>query len=501
MKKAVLGSILALGILLGVNSNALAAEVTYQNKANTKLLMSSALSDSFRQLPSKSNVSLNKTWTVTFTSDVTMDKVDGVLVQKGSDFVPVNISITGSNKMSVKPVNPYAPNSKYSLKIFLSNGKKCNMDFTTEDSFRNADSSDNDIYTKGSPISLGDKLNGSLDGNSDKVDWYKLTVTKDASVSINLNNSDDKNINLYLYGKDGDNNDSIEYDSDWRSTKSVRNLVDGLAAGTYYIKVSSSKACNYSMTIDYNYYEDSSIDDSSNDSYLNASVINLNSSITGHIANVTENSSRDKTNFYKFTLDKDSTVTFDLAHNAGSNINLYLYGQNGDNNDSIVYDSDWRSTKSVRKIVEGLAAGTYYVKINSNYPGTFSFKITSEEDTLGNDKEYNDSYLKALSIGINDTKTGHIGYIKEDSSQDQSDWYTMVLDEDKEVNIDLSSEYGSNINLYLYGQDGDNNDSIAYDSDWRSTKSVRHITKSLTKGIYYIKVNSKSSSGYTLKTN
>lgn len=500
MKKLVLASILALGILFGLNSSILAAEITFHNKVSNKLLMSSALSDSFRQLPSKSNVSLDKTWTVTFTSDVTMDKVEGVLVQKDSDFVPVNIAISGQNKMSIKPVNPYAANSKYSLKLFLSNGKKCNMDFTTEDAFRNADSSDNDSYANGGAVYLGDKLKGNLDGSSDKADWYKLTVTKDASVNISLNNATGKNINLYLYGKNGDNNSTIADDYNWNGNKSVRYINDGLAAGTYYIKVSSNEVCDYSMNIDYT-SENESNDDETNDTYLTANAISLNSTITGHIANANEDNSRDTVDFYKFTLDKDSTVSFNVSHNAGSNINIYLYGKDGTNFNAIDDNYNWNGNKSVRTITDGLAAGTYYVKISSDSPGTYSLKSTSTEDVLANDTENNDLYLKALKIDSNDTKTGHIGYLMDNNSQDQSDWYTMVLDQDKEVNIDLTSEYGSNVNLYLYGENGDNDSTIADDYNWNGSKSVRHITKSLTKGVYYIKVNSKSSSGYTLKTN
>jgi hypothetical protein len=158
--------------------------------------------------------------------------------------------------------------------------------------------------------------------------------------------------------------------------------------------------------------------------------------------------------------------------------------------------------KSVRSITKGLAAGTYYLKISSDSPGTYSLKTTPTQDILENDTENNDSYIKALKINPTDIKTGHIGYFKDDTSQDQSDWYTLVLDQDKEVNLDLISEYGSNINIDLYGENGDNDGPIERDDTyWGVKKSVRHITKPLTKGVYYIKVNSGDSSGYTLKTN
>lgn len=88
--------------------------------------------NSYIELPAQYNVSLNKKWTITFTSQVKMDKIDGVVIQKDSQFIPVTVDISDTKSITVQPVNPYSENSKYTLKLFLSNGKKYSLDFTTE---------------------------------------------------------------------------------------------------------------------------------------------------------------------------------------------------------------------------------------------------------------------------------------------------------------------------------------------------------------------------------
>ncbi|WP_411681877.1 Ig-like domain-containing protein [Clostridium thailandense] len=85
----------------------------------------------FVQLPSQSDVSLNKKWTINFNSQATTDKIDAVVIQKDSQFIPVTVDMSDKS-ITVQPVNPYSENSQYTLKLFLSNGKKYSLSFTTE---------------------------------------------------------------------------------------------------------------------------------------------------------------------------------------------------------------------------------------------------------------------------------------------------------------------------------------------------------------------------------
>lgn len=494
MNKTAISCIISAILLLSSSTTVSAAQTIQFNNSRNKILMSSA--SSFTQLPAKNNVKLDKAWTITFSNDIDMNKIDGILVQKDSDFVPVTIAVSGKNTISVKPTNSYVPNSKYILKVFLNNGTKYSMDFTTEDAYKTVDSLTNDSYMTADAVSLGDKLNGSLDAKTDNADWYKLVVPKDANVTISAKNTTDTNdIDLYLYGKDGDNSNYIA--EDHYNNKSVRNITTGLAAGTYYINLKSDSTLNYSMTIDFS-YEVSNNDIESNNNYITAQDLNLNTEITGHIGYTNEDTSNDSADYYKFTLTKDGEVNLNLSQNSGNDINLYLYGKDGDNNDSIA--SDHYDHKSVRNIDQWLSAGTYYVKIlNDNDFGSYTLKSTFTEDSLQNDTENNDLYIKALNINSNDTKTGHIGYFKDDTSKDSSDWYKIVIDQTKNLEINVNGENGNNVDLFLYDKNGNNDDYI--DQDHYDNKSQRHISKILSPGVYYILVNSDSPTGYTLTTN
>lgn len=453
-----------------------------------------ASEEKFTSFPSKTNVSLEKMWTVTFSREVTMDEVEGVVVQKGLDFIPTNISIVGKDKILVKPIMPYAPSSKHTIKLFLKNGKKYKMDFTTENSFRKGDTDDDNIFINANPINLGDKLTGSFIEDSDEVDWYKLYVSRDSNVNLSLKSNEGKDVKLYLYSKDGDSHDYLGEDH-W-NTKSVRYISEGLSVGTYYIKVTSDISGSYNLVADYE-NQDTENDIENNDNYVSANNLKVNESLNGHIGNLLENGARDTVDFYKFTLAKDGVVNVKLNHNNGKDIKLYLYGKDGDNYDYIEEDH-WNS-KSARYISAGLAAGEYYVKITSENYGTYTLNSTFTEDALINDREDNDLYLNAVELGTNETKAGHIGYLNENNGQDKTDWYKLTLASDKDINLKLSSKAGIDIKLYLYGEDGDNYDYLAEDH-WNS-KSERVINKTLSKGIYYVKIQSDEASGYTLKAN
>ena len=90
----------------------------------------------------KTDVLLSKEWTITFSGKLTEKKIDGMVIEKDDKSIPVKIKLTEENKATVAPVEYYEPNSNYTLKILLNNGKKYKMYFTTI-----KDNSDNVEYT------------------------------------------------------------------------------------------------------------------------------------------------------------------------------------------------------------------------------------------------------------------------------------------------------------------------------------------------------------------
>ncbi len=80
----------------------------------------------------KSEVPLSKEWTITFSGEVTKDKIDGMVIEKGDEFIPVRVKLTVGNKATVTPTEPYEADSKYTLKVFLNNGNRYKMNFNTK---------------------------------------------------------------------------------------------------------------------------------------------------------------------------------------------------------------------------------------------------------------------------------------------------------------------------------------------------------------------------------
>jgi len=110
------------GIAKGVNISA--------NDGNYTLFSNSS---NWEYFPVEKNVPLNKAWTVVFSKEFTIDEIDGIVIQKDDKFIPVEIELSGNDRVTVKPVYSYEPNSKYTLKIFLNNSKRYSKDFYTED--------------------------------------------------------------------------------------------------------------------------------------------------------------------------------------------------------------------------------------------------------------------------------------------------------------------------------------------------------------------------------
>lgn len=84
------------------------------------------------QLPAQSNVSINKSWTITFTGQITWNQIDGINIQNDSTFIPIKVNKMSSTSLSITPIIFYQADSKYTLKMFLRNGRKYSLDFTTE---------------------------------------------------------------------------------------------------------------------------------------------------------------------------------------------------------------------------------------------------------------------------------------------------------------------------------------------------------------------------------
>jgi uncharacterized protein (DUF2141 family) len=494
MRKRLLTIILSALITIGGTSMVVSAKENVSNTkskftyeaANTKI----SLADK-KQLKAKSNVALHEEWTIELPEEVKTEDISAAVVQKQEEFIPVKVTLTGENEIKIRPVIGYEGNSEYTLKVFLKEGMEYNMNFTTTAEPRMADAEPNNEFLNGSIINAGETIIGNIE-NEDRIDFYRVDLSKDGILNIDAIHKEGKEIELYLYGKDGDNQKALV--ELWTGKNSVRHISKGLAAGTYYIKVYSEESGEYEIKTNFESFKKAN-DKENNDNYIKASEIKLNSEITGHIASFLDNTQQDKVDWYKISLKEDGILNIKSTHCKGQEIELHLYGKDGDNQDPI--QSQWTGNNSIREISASLVEGTYYIKVNSENSGDYQLKNEFIKASLKNDTEDNSMYMDAEELKLNSKVTGHIAHINEYCNIDKSDWYKLDIKKRGKLKLDVEHTGGQEVELYLYGEDGDNQDPMQ--GQWTGNNSVRHIEQQLSPGTYYVKIYSENSGNYKLK--
>lgn len=465
-KNLLFSSIIAIGslsLITGEPSEASANPIT-TTQTNTS---------QWTNLGSHKNVDLNKVWTISFSNTVSFNKIDAIVVKSGNTFVPVKLEKNAQNQLQVLPLMGYVGNTTYEMNIFLSNGLKYKMNFTTKDAARNADIEPNNNYLNAQNIYVNDHVKGILNSD-DTSDFYKVTVPADGKLTISAVSTNGVKSNLYLYGAAGSDQSSIQSSYD----KVTNTFSAGLAAGTYYIRV-AGKNNTYELTTDF--IENEVKIDNATNSYIQAPSLELNSEVTGHIGFVYDNRGQNKNDYYKITLPTDGQLILDATQVNGGQLDLFIYGKYGNDKSSISSSYD----KATHKTVLGLQAGTYYIRINdSGYYGAYSLKNTFIPAIEENDSATS-NYITAPAIPINTTVTGHLGYLNDEHNKNENDYYKLTVTEAGTLQINATQLQGGQVDLFLYGESG---------SDKSSLKSVYDakqatITTPITPGTYYIRIN------------
>ncbi|NLL17703.1 MAG: S8 family serine peptidase [Clostridia bacterium] len=100
-----------------------------------KLVMSEEQEEgNWTVLPSPpGRVPVNKAWLIQFNRSFAEDEIDGIVIEKDNNFIPVSIQLfPQEGRAIVTPVNTYTSQEEYQLKIFLNNLNRYRMSFFTE---------------------------------------------------------------------------------------------------------------------------------------------------------------------------------------------------------------------------------------------------------------------------------------------------------------------------------------------------------------------------------
>ncbi len=252
----------------------------------------------------------------------------------------------------------------------------------------------------------------------DSVDWYKITLNGDGLLNLKLKPVNGQYVWIYLY----DNNGTTLINSTY-SNAEFNMATDGLAAGTYYIRVN----CYYNTGFTPYVFTNTLVkpvqanDTEPNSKPSEAVSLAVNSTKTGHTGYY-YNLKRDTADWYKITTTTDGMIKLKLTPHNGSYVWMYLY----DNNGTTLLNSTY-SNAAYSMNTDGLAAGTYYLKVNCYYNTGFTpYTLTDSLITYSyaNDAEPNKRPYQAKDIAANSTVTGHSNFYYK-LQRDSVDWWKL----------------------------------------------------------------------------
>lgn len=339
------------------------------------------------------------------------------------------------------------------------------------------ESEPNDTRNSADVLNLNGNQSGGI-GTATDVDWFKVTTTGDGKLDVTIAVSNGINLWCYIYDNDGTTLLSSGYTA---GTTTVSK--DGLAAGTYYLKLFPYYAGQMPVySISNTLTQPAQVNDvEPNDTRALAKVLPLNGSKTGHI-NYYYNNTKDTYDWYKVTTNADGRLRLTMTSANGQNVYAYLY----DNDGTTELASSYTSGSAVVVNKDGLSAGTYYVRVNTYYSSEFAPYTLADSlftPAQPNDTEPNDTKAQAITLAENSTTTGHINYYYN-LLKDGADWYKLTTTRDGMISITITSNNGQNVWAYLYDNDGTTQLNAQY-----TTGTTTLNTDGLQAGTYYIRVN------------
>ncbi len=359
------------------------------------------------------------------------------------------------------------------------------------------DAEPNNTPAQATSLSLASTVSGHIayranGGAIDINDYYSITTTADGDITIHLQNENNAYNYFYLYDNDG----TTQLQSGAGYAGSVITLTtNGLAAGTYFIRMYSTSYCGYTLTatLDPNPLPN---DPGSNNFFLNASAIAQNDSINGHIAYRNNGGSFDNYDIYSFYSAGDYDITINLKNN--NNAYNYIYLFDTDTTTQLSAMAGYAQT-GISFTATGLAAGTYYIMVyagSGSYSG-YTLKNTYTPNSLAGDPEPNNIPAQAQPFAVNSSLTGHIAYRNTGGSYDNDDYYQLITAEDGNLQISFSNTNNAYSYVYLYDMDGITQ--ISANTGYGQS-GFSLTANGLAAGTYYVRVYGGSGSycGYTL---
>jgi hypothetical protein len=194
-------------------------------------------------------------------------------------------------------------------------------------------------------------------GVGDARDFYRFVLDEQDEVALRLDQLA-ADLDLYLYNSSGQ-----EIASSWRGGSAVENIVRTLGAGTYYVRVVrfGQVESDYRLTVDVDVANETIA--TSN----NLGVVNGTRVFTDWVG------SGDRNDYFRFQVSQQSYATLRLDQ-LSADVDLYLYNSAG-----AEIARSWRGGSHIEQIQRGLAAGTYFARVNGVGQSDYRLALTVEQ--------------------------------------------------------------------------------------------------------------------------
>ncbi len=340
-----------------------------------------------------------------------------------------------------------------------------------------AESEPNNDRNSANTLMLNGSDNGSLSPAGDQ-DWWKLITTNDGKISISLTPPAGQNVWIYLFDNDGTTLLNSTY-----STATFTLNKDGLAAGTYYIRVNGyygteTGAYSISNTLT---SPTQANDVEQNGTKAQAKVLPVNATKTGHI-NYYYNTQKDSADWYKITTTSDGRIRLTMTSGNGQNVWAELF----DNDGVTLLAGSYTTGTSFVVNKDALSAGTYYVRVRTYYGSEWAPYTLSDSvfyATESNDVEPNSTAAQALTLPLNGSKQGHVNYYYN-NQKDGEDWYKITTTADGRLQLNMASGNGQNVWAELFDTDGSTYITGSYTTGNGTVVDI----DGLKQGAYYVRV-------------
>ena len=359
----------------------------------------------------------------------------------------------------------------------------------------------------------------------DTTDWFKVTTTADGLLRIYLSSerssiysSNTLDVNVTLYDNDGTT--QLGFMEVFNGNGPGSNIIttDGLAPGTYYVKVQPFSTSEFAVyTLSDSLILPSIVTDAEpNGSRSSALVLPLTGSASGHLGYY-YNNLRDTADWYKVTTNADGLLRVYINTTRGSvysnnplDVNVTLYDNDGSTQLGLVEAFNGNGPATGLITTDGLAPGTYYLKVQPFSANEFANYTLSDSLILTpvlTDAEPNGTAATAIAIPLNATSTGHAGYFYN-NQRDTTDWYKLTTPAAAFLHLYLNTQRGSvysnnplDMMLTLYNSDGVTQAGSVEAFNGNGPASAQLNFASIPAGTYFIKITNFSASefaNYTL---